>query len=732
MTRKGVTITVDGARVFVSRDAEISDLSDAEYAELERSCEAEEHPEGQCPLCVEYLQDTLEGYGAGKDGKDYVSDLWGSWSSEGWTAQSASAAKAAMTAKLVQAHKVVKSFVDTFATDKLAFDVTFDESVGTAGTNVRGRKVVISPAPAQDPTLDAAQAGLVLTGMSVHEASHFRYARNSAAAIQKAIVVGAIRTTNAKPAHDFANILDDIRIEDRFSREYPGYAHVFGHTLDYVATADIAKNGPWVPRVDRPVDLALAATRYPTYATWTPETEAERDWWQDWGRRWSAVDSPKQTVSGVLEAIAHAQQSIANPPQPEPEPDQSQGGRGEGEGQPTPGRSQDGQAPAPSPSRSDDEQDDDQDDDQQDAPGASGDQDEAEQQDSRDAESAGDEDPSTGDATGVDSGAGITLVATTRVVPCVSDAVAHAAEQNGVKPWDFSGKTAQEAVNLASVTKTANGYTGAVRWAREAGGRPLRVPADRSVERAVRAAFLRSRSGHTAIDHGQKRGRLDNRSLYRVARGDVRVFHRRHAPSPGKYRFWLMVDCSSSMTGGGWGALSPIESTIACAKAIVAAARYTPTMRAAVFGWTTPSGHDARFGHQFAVYKAWETGMPIDKIDDLGRVPTAGTPDLFTLAWAVSAIKDDCGRDEQPIVVMLSDGGGYGHEAMKPVVDAARRDGVEVIGVEIGREYGHPTVKTYGESRAIEWKGSIAESARPLGELIARITGTASSTGRAA
>ena len=74
--------------------------------------------------------------------------------------------------------------------------------------------------------------------------------------------------------------------------------------------------------------------------------------------------------------------------------------------------------------------------------------------------------------------------------------------------------------------------------------------------------------------------------------------------------------------------------------------------------------------------------------------------------------------DQQPVLIIASDGAG----SLRPaVVDEARRSGVRVVSVAIGNI--SPTIqeRNYGPKGYIPWAGSIGATAKPLGELIARI-----------
>lgn len=195
---------------------------------------------------------------------------------------------------LVIAHQMCQSYVDTFSTDDVRYRVTFDPTFSTAGTDLVGKIIVISPSPVYDPTLTPTQAGLILTAMATHEVSHVRYDRTTIAAVRR--VFGDKRAPMA-----LCNVLGDARIERRFGDDYPGYRNVFRPMLDY-----IGKNRQVPVSTANLVNLAIRAIRFPEYADWaTPELVAERDWWQAWCARWVKEDAPRRVVEAVREGLRH-------------------------------------------------------------------------------------------------------------------------------------------------------------------------------------------------------------------------------------------------------------------------------------------------------------------------------------------------------------------------------------------------------------------------------------------
>lgn len=592
-----------------------------------------------------------------------IGSIWGRYS--GSYRPAAGVASTASALRLVSAQRMVQGFVDTFATGDKRYVVTFDESVVTAGTDFVGRKVVVSHKPLFDPTLDEDGANTILTAMAVHESAHVRYGRNTAKAINGHADRRAAR---------ISNILDDVRIERRFTEDYPGYAGVFRPALDYVATA--ATKGALVdPTKMDELGRLVATVRYTHHVAWTDETAAERDWWLDWADRGASKDTPAHHLAAVNEAIAHLDEvAAAEAAKPKPStgtPGQQDGGNGQTSGQ----------------------------------------------QDSGDDET--ETNPATGSLGGNDGGygapAGDALVI---VLPdCFADGIESAAEDHGQTAW-ISDQRAQEMVNegQALVEYGDDGRLGEVYWA--PGGVARRKAAIGRVagaSAAIRAAFARSRTGHDATTHGLRSGRISNRSLHRIAGDDVRIFSKRTAQSEGRFRVWLMVDCSISMEG------RPLQDAMAVSAALASATRQLPNVALDVWGWTDSLKF---YQASFSAVRVYADGGPVANIGYLDSIRNGGTPDGESLKWAVKAIKKAAKPGETPVVIMASDGEGSLSDFQKrgdDIVGEARRSGVEVLSVALGGLDKDNQERIYGKGGYVAWAGSIAATAGPLGRIIGRM-----------
>ena len=240
------------------------------------------------------------------------------------------------------------------------------------------------------------------------------------------------------------------------------------------------------------------------------------------------------------------------------------------------------------------------------------------------------------------------------------------------------------------------------------------VKSSDAATRYVRDALLSSRTGHTNVSHYKRRGRLDERALHRVVGNDYRLFDRKTKQSPGKYLIWVMVDKSSSMDG------YPSRDAAAVAMALASASEYVDTMRMSIWAWSwqfrVRTGYSANAG----VCHVWHSGDPIKQIPPMVELVSGGTPDSTIMSWAGRAILREVRPGEQPVILMCSDGEGYGN--LQDQINEVRAMGVKVISVAIGSDVAADSQKRkYGEGNFITWQGSIIATARPLARMLAKL-----------
>lgn len=625
----------------------------------------------------------------------YLDGMWGGWGG-GWDRVATKREKTDRDA--VTAHKMVQSFLNSFARDG-RYVVSFDPKMSTAGTDMEAKRVVMTPAPILDETIDAREAGRILTGLVIHEICHPRYGRKTYEAVNRAF-------PHSYVADQVSNMLDDIRIERRFVDDYPGYAGIFDPTLEYVTKNLVAKSGGYRP--EDPLNTMRAAVRYPTAADWTG-LEDERDWWQDWASRWSKEDSPRRHVQAVREALIHMAQSA--PPKPQPGPSQTQGDEDGAK------RDEEADDNGLDAGKSDSE-DGDEKIDAEGIGGAGGAPDVGDMSDDEIGEAA--------DAAETAARAAKVGALPVQELPdCVgSTAVERAAKANGVDDYAIRNERAdaQKAVDeqewyewtddgrKVQVLRSTKGLIhGRLAYRASRLFRSSDLAA-----RYIRDALMRSRTGHTDVAHYKKRGRLDQRGLHRIASGDFRLFDRKTAQSPGKYRVWIMLDRSGSMDG------EPSRAAAQVATAIADASRYVDSLHLEVWAWSDAFREDGGvYGVGAGVVRVWQTGQPTSEIMKSIDLQSGGTPDTTVMMWARNAIKREVRVGETPVILFCSD--GWGASNLGDVVAAARRDGIVVASVAFGDLNEASQKQRFGEDGYVAWQGSIIQTARPLSRLIARL-----------
>ncbi len=599
-----------------------------------------------------------------RSGLDYLDQMWSR------NRGSAQTSKDAITA-----HAMVQTFVNAFARGG-RYRVTFDEFIGTAGTSMDTRDVLITPAPVLDPKIDAQRAGRILTGLSCHEISHPRYDTDTSKAVRQVF-------SNSTVADHLSNTLSDVRIERRFVGDYPGYDGIFEPTLEYVGQSMVKDlpNQKIIPSVNDQINLATVAIRFTGYADWSDTAaDAERVWWEDWRDRWAHEDSPRRHVAAIREGLRHIIDTSSESTKDEREQngDPREGGYGSG-------------GAGDSGTQKDEE-------DLRTGSGKSlGSQaDRADLNDNYRGRRAGETrgqriDACTG-TKAVDKASGISSTEILLSRDSLQREVTQSAEVAHVP----DGTPVDVAQSTRDLDRTGDLL-------------PQRDPA---ASRPIRDAILRSRTGHTDTISHQRHGRLDQRGLHRIASKDVRIFDKKRATSPGKYLVWLMLDTSSSMN-------SHMAATAQVAMAIADATQHVPTVRAEAWAWSSSYRGRAMAG----VARLWKSGQPSTEIAKVVTLRRGGTPDAPVLQWATEAILRDVRGDETPVIIFCSD--GMGQPTMADSIAVARARGIDVRSVALGADIKDDKQRgLYGDGNYVPWMGSILSTARPLATMIARIVST--------
>jgi len=298
---------------------------------------------------------------------------------------------------------------------------------------------------------------------------------------------------------------------------------------------------------------------------------------------------------------------------------------------------------------------------------------------------------------------------------CAADGVEQAAKMYGTYFDDYKRKEAERSIrDDEGIEKTDHGKVAVYK---STVGITTRSYNDRPevsghAAAAIRNAILRSRTGTSGTERYQKRGKLDGKSLQRLAMQDTRIFKRNIAPDPGKFLIWVMVDVSGSMGG------SPVSDAATVARALADASMGTPTVRLEVWAWSDPfmRRHAYEVGARAGVVRVWNRHLPTTEVFKLAQLPMGGTPDAPVLDWAWRAILKETHQGEIPAIIMCSD--GWGDYQMPQVIDKARKHGVMVKSVALGSLSERMQEQRFGRGNYVPWQGSIAATARPLANMI--------------
>lgn len=663
------------------------------------------------------------------EGDDYLASMWDRYSFRSGSGYSIRS----QADDLVTAYGMVKTITKVFARNGEQFAITFDPKTKTAASDLRVRRIVLTPSPVLDKSLSARTAGLILTGLACHEVSHFRYGLRTAAAVRK-------RFGDKYLPNTISNVLDDVRIERRFVHEYPGYAGIFDPLLEYVAQSNRSGSTVLGAKTD-PLSFAIAAVRFDRWHQYTNDALPERAWWRSWTERWAKHDSPSRHVEGVREALEHiaaqAAKNVTPKPKPTTVPDlpdlplipiELGEAESDPEGEPIavsqghPEGSPDAAGESPGDTQSDgtgesasiDEP-------REETPFEIADTDEEElPEEWRKPEDMTDEE----------------------VVDAASDAVKESREDDWVSS-DLPGETDDTAVDKAArgegvsqheidrlssfadqiiieaegkesgvwVSRTTKGVHKAPSGNRGWDARYSQMVKRSGItQRYVRDALMRERTSRKEITHFQKRGHLDGAALHRVPMNDLRCFQRRRNPSPQNRLVWMLIDCSSSMGAS-------VAEAASVAMAFAEASQHVRAVRFQVWAWTdglVPGRTGA------SAVRFWSDGEPISKIKELADVSQQGTPDAPVMGWARKAILRELRVGEKGMILMCSDGAGYGG-VMTNEIDEGRSAGLDIKGIALGsgmRE--HQLAKLYGPAGYVAWQGTIEATAKPLAKLLAR------------
>ena len=251
----------------------------------------------------------------------------------------------------------------------------------------------------------------------------------------------------------------------------------------------------------------------------------------------------------------------------------------------------------------------------------------------------------------------------------------------------------------------------------------IQTKGDPIAAKALADAIVTSRQGIGAPQTGRYSGRLDRNRLSRFATGQTNIFTKPQAPRPNKVRVIILVDASVSMRGyasearddyGFRSGPTRFQASAQVARDLADATEMLPWVNASMLAYTT--GYE-RHKEIVTLYPIWETGEQTTEVDTLGRVPMGLTEEGYALAVAHDLMKDELQGDEQPLVIIISDGAPGEGQHVKTVVEDMAADGIPVVSVAIVESAAQPMM--YGADNVVQFNGSSIA----LGYDMARVIG---------
>lgn len=240
---------------------------------------------------------------------------------------------------------------------------------------------------------------------------------------------------------------------------------------------------------------------------------------------------------------------------------------------------------------------------------------------------------------------------------------------------------------------------------------------------AIQTVFARSRLSHQAWKSRRLEGRVDGRNVHRYeATGKIDIFRDRKGQSPTKVNLWLLVDASGSMNG------NKAEHSADISATLVEAFKRIPSVRLHV--WQ----HDFQYSdHSVRLFKVYETGMSIAGFATMHGNGLEGNADGFALQAVGDRALADTRRDEQCLILVISDGAPTDHgigatnrdliQHSWTVSERLRQRGARVLCVAIEAYtsyaytmYGKDNVVPFNYGKPTAWE----ELARGFGALLGK------------
>lgn len=236
---------------------------------------------------------------------------------------------------LAAALDVLQSMVSAMQDDEREYRVSYEPGLLTAGTDFKGRNVVIGTKPLMADDLTDGQRAAILTAMANHEVAHIVHTRKWMPTMEP-----HFRTT--RPGDDrwqrIHNVADDVRMEALHWSEWPGYADTFPTAMWYAGKRGkrVGDHAPLDTMDDR-MQSMMVAIRYPWLFGWDEAHErAFADWCREWQTRYNAATTAREAITLIDEALDFL--GAYEPPPPGKGKGKGGTGKGDETDEPQPGK----------------------------------------------------------------------------------------------------------------------------------------------------------------------------------------------------------------------------------------------------------------------------------------------------------------------------------------------------------------------------------------------------------
>lgn len=635
---------------------------------------------------------------------------------------------------------------------------------GTAGTSFESKHIIITSKPLmniQGPQV--VDRFVVAAGLVCHEVSHIRYGQHTANAVHE-------HYHGHKVADAISNILDDTRIELRFSADFPGVDRTVFRTAAKWIVENEGMNGSLVhypTDVPSAFQLLIAATRYDEFMRWPyqdAKLQTAREFCKRWADKYSADDTVETHMAGVEAMLTWLRTFLPDVDTSDPgtddddeyddsgedeapedgptQPGPSKSGKGKNKGEPKPGTanlgdgSLPGDEPKDEPESGEGEGDDEGDESESESKAGEGegkgkgesngqptdgegdgegDFDSSEEPDetvSRDERAGGAHTASDKGKGGGGHRGGAVKDGLRDVTPPPSYDEQIASKNTA------QDQTAQRIANKVLQTIIAKGEAldhNSLLLHRDGYGygygSEVRTPGTAEVgdAEALGNAFNSTKYTPSEYEPGHAYGRLRSRDAWKASRGQQDVFSRRLAHGDTSVHLVLVLDWSGSMS------YNSRESAVD--RLVVAIAEGLAPVKS--FRMTA-------YQYNANVWRVWgsDDGIPAEEGLKNTAHPAGGTPTGDALDLVITDEFTNLRPEERMLVCSITDGSPDDDTRVARTVAHWRERGVGILGVNVaatGQQDIDNIIDQYGEEGGIVFDGNVLDLADELTERVGRL-----------